>query len=115
MDYKTHEIFTFAGERRKNLHHHARDVIATIEEAIRSEYGDKAYDIAFHLSDWISEAAFIVAVHLYPERFTVEEIREGVGRIIIHGPNHLAAAAALGGYPVEDVFELGFRVPPDAD
>jgi hypothetical protein len=116
-DEKTHELFAFAGERRKNLHpsHHARDVIAAIEDAIRSEYGEKAYDLAFHLSDWSSNAAFIVAVHLWPERFTAEEIREGVEAMIIHAPNHLAAAGSLGGYPVKDIFELGFKVPPDED
>jgi len=113
-DKRTFEVFASAGDRRINLHptHHARDVIETIENAIREEYGDKAHDIAFHLSDWSSDAAFLVALHLYPEKFTVEEIREGVEAIIIHAPNHLAAAGALGGYPVEDIFELGFRVPP---
>jgi|CXWL01.1.fsa_nt_gi hypothetical protein len=116
-DKKTHELLAFAGERRKNLHptHHARDVIATIERAIRKEYGDKAIDIAFHLSDWNYDAAFIVAVHLYPERFTAKEIREGVFGVIVHAPDHLAAAGALGGYPVKDIFEVGFKVPPDED
>ncbi len=116
-DEKTHEIFAFAGERRKNISptRSAQEVIATIEEAIRSEYGDNARDIAFNLSDWSSDAAFIVAVHLFPERFTAEEIREGVLALIIHAPNHLAAAAALGGCPVQDVYGLGFKVPPDED
>lgn len=114
-DEKTQDIFALAGERRKNLGSHAKEVIATIEDAIRSEYGDKAYDIAFHLSDWNAEAAFIVAVHLYPERFTPEEIRQGVQAVVIHAVNHLAAAGALAGYPVEDIFELGFKVPPDED
>ncbi len=114
-DDKTHEIFAFAGERRKNISPTRSAVVvrAKIEDAIQREYGDKAYDIAFHLSDWSSDAAFIVAVHLYPERFTPEEIREGVEAIIIHAPNHLAAAAALGSHPVEDIFEVGFKVPPD--
>lgn len=116
-DGKVFEIFAFAGDRRENVSPtgHAKDVITTIEDAIRSDYGDRSADIAFHLSDWSSDAAFIVALHLFPERFTPEEIREGVEAIIIHAPNHLAAAAELGGYPVNDIFELGIRVPPDAD
>jgi hypothetical protein len=116
-DEKTYELFAFAGERRQNLSptRSASDVIDKIEDAIRSEYGDKSRDIAFHLSDWSSDAAFIVAVHLWPERFTADEIREGVEAIIIHAPNHLAAAGALGGYPVKDIHGLGFKVPPDED
>lgn len=117
VNAKTHEVFAFAGERRGNIDpiRSASEVIATIEAAIRSEYGEKALDIAFNLSDWKSDAAFLVAVHLFPERFSAEEIREGVERVLIHAPNHLAAAAALAGYPVKDVYGIGFKVPPDDD
>jgi hypothetical protein len=65
---------------------------------------ETARDIGFHLSDWHVEAAFIVALHLFPERFTPKEIADGVLSFIIHAPNHAAAAAALHGHPVEDVF-----------
>lgn len=115
VNAKTQEVFSFAGERRGNIDpiRSASEVIATIEAAIRSEYGEKAWDIAFNLSDWSSDAAFLVAVHLFPERFSAEEIRQGVERVLIHAPNHLAAAAALADYPVKDVYGLGFKVPPD--
>lgn len=63
-----------------------------------------AYDIGFHLSDWHADAAFIVALHLFPERFTSEEIVAGTQQCLIHAPNHMAAAAALFGYPVQDVW-----------
>lgn len=66
-----------------------------------------AVDIAFHLSDWTSDAAFLLAVHLYPERFTPDEIADGICEFLIHAPNHVAAAAKLYGYPVKDIFEIG--------
>ncbi|MBS1708006.1 MAG: hypothetical protein JSS65_04710 [Armatimonadetes bacterium] len=112
---KTHELFAFAGDRQKNLEHHARDVIDMVADAIRSEFGDKSFDIAFHLSDWNSDAAFIVALHLWPEQFTPEEILDGVYRFVLHAPNHTAAAAALAGFSVTDAFKLGFTIPPKDD
>jgi hypothetical protein len=66
-----------------------------------------ADQIAFHLVDWNSEAAFLVAVHLYPERFTPEEIRAGVNLFLVHVPAHVMEAARLGGYQVENIFIEG--------
>ncbi len=65
---------------------------------------EQAYDIGFHLTDWNSDAAFLVALILFPERFDAEEIAEGVEGFLIHAPNHVAAAAKLFGYPIEDIF-----------
>ena len=64
-------------------------------------------DLAFHLSDWRADAAFLLALHLAPERFSREEVNEGVTQFLIHAPNHVAAAAKLGGWPIEDVFGIG--------
>jgi hypothetical protein len=44
----------------------------------------------------------IVALHLYPERFTPKEIEAGVELFLCHVPNHVIAAARLAGHPVED-------------
>jgi len=60
--------------------------------------------IGFHLVDWNSDAAFIVAMLLYPEEFTDEEIREGVGLFLIHAPAHCVEAARLAGYSTENPF-----------
>lgn len=65
----------------------------------------RADEIAFHLTDWSADAAFIVALHLFPERFTPEEIEAAVDMFLIHVPNHLFAAARLAGHPVEDIFK----------
>lgn len=79
-----------------------------IAEALSKEHpGQVSRDIAFHMTDWQSDAAFVVAVLLFPERFTQDEIRSGVEAFLVHAPNHAAAAAKLGGYPVTDVFDVG--------
>lgn len=64
----------------------------------------RADEIAFHLTDWSSEAAFLVALHLYPEKFSEDEIREGVQALLIHVPHHVTEAARLAGHPPEDLF-----------
>jgi hypothetical protein len=82
------------------------EALARLSTAIEGS-PDAAADIAFHMADWNADAAFVVAVHLFPERFTDEEIRDGVRSFLIHAPNHVAAAAKLGGWPISDVFGVG--------
>jgi len=81
-----------------------------IEDVLVSEGGlerGRAHDIAFHLTDWIRDAAFLVALHLYPERFEPRAAVAGIATLLAHAPNHLAAGAELFGVPVGDVFEVG--------
>ena len=94
-----------AGERPAQGQSAAR----AIEKALlAAEYPPEvARDIAFHLTDWLSDADFIVALSLFPERFTPEQIQHGVGNFLVHAPNHTAAAAKLFGFPVTDVFGIG--------
>lgn len=94
-----------------NVSRIAHDADGVIESALSSEFSTSvAHDIAFHLSDWGHDAAFLMAVHLFPERFTTEEIQKGVQQFLIHAPNHIAAAAHLAGWPVRDVFKLGLEL-----
>lgn len=83
------------------------DVNSRIAGAIARSKGDAdivaADDVGFHLVDWQADAAFIVALALYPDRFTDEEIREGVEAFLIHAPAHVLAAARLSGTPVADL------------
>ena len=84
-------------------------ITSTITEALAGESGDAeailhADQIAFNLTDWNAEAAFLVALHLFPERFTPEEIRDGVEAFLIHAPHHVIAAARLAGHPTDDIF-----------
>lgn len=60
--------------------------------------------IGFHLVDWNSDAAFIVAMLLYPNEFTDEEIRDGVELFLVHAPMHCMEAARLGGYSIDNPF-----------
>ena len=86
----------------------ATGAMDAIQAALTEAFGtDKAADIAFHMSDWNSDAAFILALHLFPERFTKEEIEDGVRDFLIHAPNHIAEAAQLIGFPVSDIFKEG--------
>jgi hypothetical protein len=75
----------------------AEPATSVIASALANEYGPKAKAIAFHMADWNSDAAFVVAVHLFPERFTAEEIAAGVRMFLIHAPNHIRAACVLTG------------------
>ena len=86
----------------------ASEAVAKMGTALPADYPPQvASDIAFHLGDWSSDAAFLVALHLFPERFTEEEVAHGVSNLVVHVPNHLAAAAKLAGHPVEDIFGVG--------
>lgn len=88
----------FVGVRAERLDgaRPAEPAISTVTEAIADEYGpDKSRDIAFHLLDWNSNAAFLVAVHLFPERFSAEELQAGIGQFLIHAPNHIHEACRL--------------------
>lgn len=64
----------------------------------------QADQIAFHLTDWSDDAAFIVALHLFPERFTAKEIEAAVDMFLVHVPAHIIAAARLAGHATEDIF-----------
>jgi hypothetical protein len=84
-------------------------VTTTITAALASDLADEIEvlhkdEIAFHLIDWRSDAAFLVALHLFPERFTREEIAAGIDLFLIHVPAHVIAAARLSGNSTDDVF-----------
>jgi len=75
----------------------AEPAMSALAHALTEQYGEQANDIAFHMADWNSDAAFVVAVHLFPERFTPEELATGVGLFLMHAPNHIRAACELTG------------------
>lgn len=81
----------------------ANDAIAL---ALQEEFGlEKAEAVGYHLADWAADAAFLVALQLFPERFTTAEVAAGVEAFLCHVPKHVLAAAALHGrFPVEGMF-----------
>ena len=99
VNAKVLEIFTeLIGERAKRLDGSvvssaARDAITA---ALTEDRGfEKAATIALHLADWNWDAAFIVALHLFPERFTPAEIDAGIGLFLCHAPNHIREVCRL--------------------
>lgn len=105
------------GDRAARLDgaHYNSDSAKVIAEALAELGNERAKDIAFHLTDWASDATFIVALQLFPERFSAKEIEEGVREFLIHAPNHVAAAAALGGWPVENIFGCANFLTPKGE
>lgn len=71
------------GERAARLFSHR--FVASTMHTVRDAFADdlpsaQAEAVGFHLADWGSDAAFVVALHLFPERFTHDEIREATRR-----------------------------------
>jgi hypothetical protein len=105
---KVHDIFAeLAGDRAKRLDgsvvSHPAQKAATA--ALVEQHGvETAADIAFHMTDWNEDAAFIVALHLFPEKFTAEEIDAGLRMFLIHAPNHIREACRLTGEYVWESF-----------
>jgi len=67
-----------------------------IAAALAERYGDDtAAKVGLQMSDWNADAAFVVALHLFPERFTPDEIEAGIGMFLIHAPNHIREACRL--------------------
>src|SRR4051812_34669733 len=101
-DSKVNQIFQeLAGKERADRLDPSRylaDVNDRITSALAGISDDEAItlkrdEMGFHLVDWQSDAAFNVALALFPERFTDEKIREEVERFLIHVPYHVIEAA----------------------
>ena len=74
LDEKVQAIFSeIAGVERANWLRGdvPSRVMEQIAQAISAEHPREiAGEIGFHLGDWQGDAAFLVALHLFPERFT---------------------------------------------
>jgi hypothetical protein len=105
---KVEAIFReLAGERARNLEatHYPIAIDNLVTESLTASHEQNPGEVAFHLVDWNSDAAFLVALHLFPERFEAEEVAAGVGLLLVHVPAHILAAARLGGYEATDIFQ----------
>jgi len=99
---KVVEIFReLVGDRAKKLDatHYPADIVSTMTEALIDEYDDPTEEqiltidmISHNLIDWQSDAAFLVALTLFPEKFTKEEIQDEVRSLLIHVPDHIREA-----------------------
>ena len=67
-----------------------------------------AFDIGFHMTDWLSDIQKLEYVYLNIERLSSDEITRFVRQFVSNVPNHLNAAMKLSGMDsVTDVFEVG--------
>ena len=74
-----------------------------VKEAFATELEPaQAEELGFHMADWGSDAAFVVALHLFPERFTPEEIGAATFDVALHVPYHLTRAADILGLSEND-------------
>jgi hypothetical protein len=71
-------------------------------------------DIAFHMTDWLSDVKDLLDVFSTIESLSDKQIRGFVYKFLAHVPNHLNAAMKLSGIgKVEDVFEVGILEDDD--
>lgn len=64
-----------------------------------------AFDISFHMTDWLSDVKELLRVYSNIDNLSDDEIIKFVYRFVAHVPNHLNAAMKLNGMgPVRDVF-----------
>ena len=80
-----------------------------LELALADEHDEAARrDIAFHMTDWMSDLIRLVRIYESPAAATNAEIREGLMAFLIHAPAHIVAASKLvTGLPTTDVFGIG--------
>jgi len=116
---KVEAIFSeLVGDRARRISATSHPVASVA--AIAASYApdmdsQRAKDVAFHLSDWAGDAAFLIALHLFPERFTSDEIQAGIGMFFVHAPYRIAEAAALAGQyaPSSSDYEAADSNPND--
>jgi len=67
-----------------------------------------ANDIAFHLTDWVSDIEDLIKTYSNIDNLSNDEITSFVYKFLAHVPNHLNAATKLSGIgKIEDVFQVG--------
>ncbi len=106
MREKTAKILlTIKDESLSSIMNHSPKVQERITKAFRKKLKvNKAKDLASNISDWNSDAAFLVALHTNPEGYTDAEIREGIAQIVIHLPWHIGEACKILKNPPPDDF-----------
>ena len=81
-----------------------------IQQRIQKAFEDisdikTSHDIAFHMTDWLSDVKELLDVYSNIENLSDDEIRSFVYKFVAHVPNHLNAAMKLSGMgTVTDVF-----------
>ncbi|MCX7005373.1 MAG: hypothetical protein NTV22_19175 [bacterium] len=94
-----------ASVKRGQTEPHLTPAREALRKALRRQYGNEsAKNLAFHLIDWTYDAAFLLAVGMFSKRFTLRELRYGAEMVLVHVPNHIAAAAKISENTCEDIW-----------
>jgi hypothetical protein len=92
------------GRKVKDLKRHPRKAYEAVAEALARDFGKKrAKEMAFHLADLSTDAAFVTALLLFPERFSRREIEDGFYQFVVHVPYHVIHIGRLSGIADLDV------------
>jgi hypothetical protein len=76
---------------------------------------ETAWDIGFHMTDWMDDIAEIQGVFANATELTDDELQAAIFKFLAHVPDHLNAAKRLVGFgPIVDVFGVGL-FDPDED
>jgi len=75
----------------------------------RAELSPKAaFDVAFHMTDWLEDLEQYRAFLLNPQSLGDDELNQLLIGFLVHVPNHLAAASKLfNDMAVTDIFGVG--------
>ena len=72
-----------------------------IEVALAKSHGERdTRKIAFHLSQWLEEAAFLTALQLDPKKFSKAEIEAGVSGVLANVLDDMWEAVRVTGGPL---------------
>jgi hypothetical protein len=109
--FKANHIFReFFGDKTCNIPDvQDRIAKAVAEGSSKKKFLKNGWEIGFHLMDWHGDAEFLIALSLFPERFTDAEIRQGVLWFLVHAGYHIPKAARLIMVPIRSHFRDKFR------
>ena len=113
---KASDIFReFFGDKTCNIPDvQDRIAKAVAEGSSKKKFLKKGWEIGFHLMDWHGDAKFLIALSLFPERFTDAEIRQGVIWFLNHAGYHVPEAERLIMYPSRTHYRDKFRERKEA-
>jgi hypothetical protein len=73
-----------------------QELVARVSRIFAERFGpEKAQDFAIHVTGFPSDVAFLVALFLYPERFTDDEVAAGIRCFGIEASYHAVAIAKM--------------------
>ena len=72
-----------------------------------------AWDVAFHMTDWLDDLRAYYEFCERPESLSDEQLDKMLMAFLMHVPNHVAAAGKLyTDIPVTDIFKVGATARP---